>query len=146
MEPPPHMAVLVRVAIRPACSGVMFTAWRSGGRIEATLGLANLLVAGECVPDVIETGPAGQGSRRIVEKYAAALPATTGELDTWPGEWAAWPGGGLAKLVFSRDGLIYTRPPRHLINEPAVSAATEAALLALAVHAQDSLGTQALDI
>jgi pyruvate,water dikinase len=146
IEPPTHMAVLVQTAIRPACSGVMFTAWSGGWRIEATLGLANLLVAGECVPDVIETGPAGQVSRHIAEKYAAALPATTGELDTLPGEWAGWPGGGRAKLVFSRGGLIYTRPPRHLINEPAVNAATEAALLALARDAQDSLGTQALDI
>ncbi|GAA4082983.1 PEP/pyruvate-binding domain-containing protein [Actinomadura miaoliensis] len=148
VEPPARMAVLVHTAVRAACSGVLFTRWSMDSwRIETTLGLATLLVAGDCAPDVIEPGPAdGETVEQIAEKYAAALPAARGELDMPPGEWIDWPGGGRAKLVFSGDGLIYARPPRELINAPALDPHGRKALLALADRAHTVLGAGPLDI
>lgn len=148
VEPPSRMAVLVQAAVRAACSGVLFTRWTADGwRIETTLGLATLLVAGDCAPDVVEPGPVhGEAVEQVAEKYAAALPAARGEPDMPPGEWIDWPGGGRAKLVFSGDGLIYVRPPRELINAPALDPYGREALLALGERAHAVLGAGPLDI
>ncbi|GII84423.1 hypothetical protein Ssi03_24130 [Sphaerisporangium siamense] len=141
LPPPTGMAVLVQPAIRPWSAGVLFTRWGEDWRIEATLGLAVLLVNGEVRPDV----HTGRGER-IAEKYVVALPAAPEEAGLPPGEWISWPAGGRSKLVFSGDHLVYARPSTTTGRAPALDLAGVTAVRDLGRRATEILERDALDI
>ncbi|GII66208.1 hypothetical protein Skr01_62930 [Sphaerisporangium krabiense] len=141
LPPPTGTAVLVQPAIRPWSAGVLFTRWGEDWRIEATLGLAVLLVNGEVRPDV----HTGRGER-IAEKYVVALPAAPEEAGLPPGEWISWPAGGRSKLVFSDDHLVYARPSTATGRAPALDPPGVTAVRELGREAAHVLRHDALDV
>lgn len=137
---PTGVAALIQPALRPRSAGVLFTRWGPGWRIEATLGLASLLVNGDIAPDIYQ-----QHEQRIAEKYVVALPATPGELNLMPGEWTSWP-GGRSKVVFSADGLTYIRPSATTGHAAALDPNEVEAVRELGQRAAAVLGREALDV
>ncbi|NRQ32112.1 hypothetical protein HII36_09710 [Nonomuraea sp. NN258] len=142
---PDGTAVLIQPALRAAASGVLFTKWGTGWRIEATLGLAALLLGGEVAPDVYGEADGRRNDQPSV-KHVAVIPTRRHERDLPPGEWLEWPHNARSKLVFSDGNLAYVRPSTELGRRPALDHAAVHGVRSLGWWAQAVMGSDALDI